>query len=207
MTAHPLMKRRHALVLLAAAGGALQGACSKTEPAASAGSAPAPQAGAAPAPVNAQEAYQTASRATGFTVGQTMAADAVIVFFDPQCPHCADLWTASQPVLGKLKMTWVPVGFLRQTSAPQGALILSAKNPAATMTEHEALLTSRQGGLPVPADVDANTVTKVKANTELLQKLGADSVPFILYKNRRTGTYGSHAGAVTTARLLEMVGA
>jgi thiol:disulfide interchange protein DsbG len=197
------MKRRHAILFVAFACGALHG-CSKNEP-----SPPAPSAGAA-APagaVDAQQAYQAASGATGFTVGQTMAADAVIVFFDPQCPHCAELWTASQPALGKLKMTWVPVGFLRQTSAPQGALILSAKNPAATMTEHEALLNSRQGGLPVPPDVDAGIVTKVKANTELLQKLGADSVPFILYKNRKTGAYGAHAGTVTTAQLLDMVGA
>ncbi len=194
------MKRRHVLVFLAAAD-VLHAGCSKTEPAA--GAAPAAQP---PATANAQEAYQAASRATGFTVGQTMAADTVIVFFDPQCPHCADLWTASQPALGKLKMTWVPVGFLRQTSAPQGALILSAKDPAKTMTEHEALLSSRQGGLPVPADVDAGLVTQVKANTELLQKLGADSVPFILYKNRKTGSYGAHAGTVTTERLLEMVG-
>jgi len=198
------MNRRHALLALTAIGCSAQVGCSKTEPAS--GQAAAPAATPASA-VKPQEAYEAASRATGFTVGQTMAADAVLVFFDPQCPHCADLWAASKPVLGKLKMVWVPVGFLRQTSAPQGALILSAKDPAATMSEHEALLASRQGGLPVPAEVDAGLITKVKANTDLLQKLGADSVPYILYKNRKTGAYGSHAGSVTTQQLLEMVGA
>ena len=197
------MRRRHALLALTAMAGLLQGACSKSEPP-SAGQASA----AAPAsPVEAQQAYEAASRATGFTAGQMMAADAVLVFFDPQCPHCADLWGASQPLLGKLKMVWIPVGFLRQSSAPQGALILSAKDPAVTMTEHEKLLASRQGGLPVPAEVDAGLIDKIKVNTELLRKLGADSVPFILYKNRKTGAYGSHAGSVTTQQLLEMVGA
>jgi thiol:disulfide interchange protein DsbG len=199
------MKRRHALLALTAIAGSLQSACSKKEPestqaAAASGSTPA-------SPVKAQEAYEAASRANGFTVGQTMAADAVHVFFDPQCPHCTDLWTAAQPLLGKLKMVWMPVAFLRHSSAPQGALILSASNPAATMSEHEALLSSRQGGLPVPAEVDARLIAKVKANTELLQKLGVDSVPFILYKNRKTGAYGSHAGSVTSEQLLEMVGA
>jgi thiol:disulfide interchange protein DsbG len=203
------MNRRHVLLVLTALGGALQGACSKNEPISGQAGTPAsaPGAQASLGPVKAQEAYQAASGTTGFTVGPLMAADAVIVFFDPQCPHCADLWAASQPLLGKLKMVWVPVGFLRQSSTPQGALILSAKNPAAAMTEHEALLMSQKGGLPVPAEVNAEVIAKVKANTDVLQKLGADSVPFILYRNRKSGAYGSHAGTVTTAQMLEMVGA
>jgi thiol:disulfide interchange protein DsbG len=199
------MNRRHALLALSAIATSMQAACSKNEPdvsktAAVSGSPPESS-------VKAKEAYEAASRANGFTVGQTLAADAVHVFFDPQCPHCTDLWAAAQPLLGKLKMVWMPVAFLRHTSAPQGALLLSSSNPAATMSEHEALLSSRQGGLPVPAQVDASLIAKVKANTELLQKLGVESVPFIVYKNRKTGAYGSHAGSVTTEQLLEMVGA
>jgi len=203
------LKRRHALLLLTAIGCSLHAGCSKNEAvggqAGPPASAPSPEA--AFSPVKAKEAYDAASRATGFAVGRMMAADAVIVFFDPQCPHCADLWAASRPLLDKLKMVWVPVGFLRQSSTPQGALILSAKDPAATMTEHETLLMSQKGGLAVPPDVNADVVAKVKANTELLRKLGADGVPLILYRNRKTGAYGAHVGTVTGARLLEMVGA
>ena len=138
--------------------------------------------------------------------GSVVAANQVLVFFDPQCPHCAALWTSSQPLLRKLKMVWMPVGILRPQSTPQGALLLSAKDPAATMTEHETLLSNRKGGLPVPDKVDDAQVAKVKANTDLLQKLGADSVPFILYKNAKTGVYGSHAGGVSTEQLAQMVG-
>jgi thiol:disulfide interchange protein DsbG len=199
------MKRRHALLALTIIASSLPAACSKKEPEANPAAA---ASGSAPeSTVKAQEAYEAASRANGFTVGQTMAANAVHVFFDPQCPHCTDLWAAAQPLLGKLKMVWMPVAFLHHSSAPQGALLLSASNPAATMSEHEALLSSRKGGLPVPAEVDAGLIAKVKANTELLQKLGVDSVPFIVYKNRKTGAYGSHAGSVSTEQLLQMVGA
>ena len=203
------MKRRHALLLLTAIGCSLHAGCSKNEAASSQAGSPAsaPSPEAAFGPVKAEEAYEAASRATGFAVGQMMAADTVIVFFDPQCPHCADLWAASRPLLDKLKMVWVPVGFLRQSSTPQGALILSAKDPAATMTEHETLLMNQQGGLAVPPEVNAEVVAKVKANTELLHKLGADGVPLILYRNRKTGVHGAHVGTVTGARLLEMVGA
>jgi thiol:disulfide interchange protein DsbG len=195
-----------ALVALAAVA-----ACSKTEPPAPPAPA-APPAVAAPAPApaasaaEAQQAYASASAGSGFSVGPTIGADPVLVFFDPQCPHCAELWKAAQPLLGKVRMVWMPVGFVRANSAPQGALILAAKDPAATMTEHEALLANRQGGLPVPAEVPADVLAKVKANTELLGKLGADSVPFIVYKNRQTGAYGSHAGTLPTEALAQLVG-
>ena len=192
-----MMKRRQ---LLAVAAAVALAACSKTEPQAPAGSAAAPA-------VDAQKAYADAQAGgTGFAVGPLMAADPVLVFFDPQCPHCAELWKASQPLLGKLRMVWMPVGILRQTSAPQGVLILSAKDPAAAMSEHEALLANRQGGLPVPEKVDETQLAKVKANTELMSKMGADSVPFILYRNRQTGAYGSHAGALPTEQLAQRVG-
>jgi thiol:disulfide interchange protein DsbG len=75
------------------------------------------------------------------------------------------------------------------------------------MTEHEALLMSRKGGLPVPDKVDEAQLAKVKANTDLLQKLGADSVPFIVYRNAKSGVYGSHTGGMSTEQLAEMVGA
>jgi thiol:disulfide interchange protein DsbG len=203
------MNRRRLLATLTALTASALCACSKTEPPAP---PPAPAAPPAAAPAaaasaaDAQRAYVDASAGSGFAVGPLMAADPVLVFFDPQCPHCAELWKASQPLLAKVRMVWMPVGFLRGTSAPQGALILAAKDPAATMSEHEALLENRQGGLPVPAQVSDELVAKVKANTELLGKLGADSVPFILYRNRRTGAWGSHAGAVPTEQLAQMVG-
>lgn len=204
------MHRRRLLATLTALTGAWLAACSRTEPSAApaataASATPVAPAAAAPAP-DAQRAYADASTGTGFAVGPLMAADPVLVFFDPQCPHCAELWKASQPLLARLRMVWMPVGFLRSSSAPQGALILAAKDPAAAMNEHEVLLANRQGGLPVTGSVSDELLAKVKANTELLGKLGADSVPFILYRNRQTGAWGSHAGAVPTEQLVQMTG-
>jgi thiol:disulfide interchange protein DsbG len=206
------MQRRHALLSLSAL--AALGACSKNEAASPPAAAASAVAAAPPAPppakelsaADAEKAYQTATSASGFGVGPVVAANQVLVFFDPQCPHCAALWNASQPLLHKLKMVWLPVGFLRPVSTPQGALLLSAKDPGAAMTEHEALLLERKGGMTVPEGVDPALLAKVKSNTELLQKLGADSVPFILYRNAKTGVYGSHSGAVSTEQLAEMAG-
>jgi thiol:disulfide interchange protein DsbG len=199
------MRRRYALLHLTTIGLAALGACSKNE----AAGTTAPAAPPPPKALNAEEsqkAYQAAAAGNGFMAGSVVSANQVFVFFDPQCPHCAALWTSSQPLLRKLKMIWMPVGFLRRESTPQGALLLSAKDPVATMTEHEALLTSRKGGLPLPDKVDETQIAKVKANTALLEKLGADSVPFVLFRNAKTGVYGSHVGGMTTEQLAQMVG-
>lgn len=193
------MRRRDALLTTLAT--LALAACSKNDEAATA----VPGAPAQP-PANPQTLYAQASKGSGFTVGQLMAADAVLVFFDPQCPHCAELWAAAQPLLPKIRMVWMPVGFLRGVSEVQGAAILGAPDPAATMAAHEALLQSRQGGLSVSGAPPEENIAKVKANTELMNRLGADSVPFILYRNRQSGAYGTHSGALPTEQLAALVG-
>jgi thiol:disulfide interchange protein DsbG len=174
-------------------------ACSEQAPSAN---APAAR-GAKPSD---KEAYELAMTGTGFTVGPIMAVNTVYVFFDTTCPHCAELWAASQPLVGKLKMVWMPIGLLRPSSGPQGATILAASNPAAAMTENETSVQQRKGGITVSPTLPEATLDKVKANTELFRRLGADSVPYILFKNPKTGAYGSFAGATDTARLAQMVG-
>ncbi len=154
-----------------------------------------------------KEAYDLAATGTGFTVGPVMAVNTVYVFFDTTCPHCAELWTASQPLLGKLKFVWMPLALLRPQSGPQGATILAAPNPAAAMTENETSVMQRKGGITVSPTLPDAVLAKVKANTALFQRLGAESVPYIVFKNPKTGAYGSHAGATNTERLAQLVGA
>lgn len=200
------MQRR---LLLTFGFAALAAACSRqaeTPPASTTAPTPPSPAAAAPSPAAAGPAYDAAKGGTGFAVGTAAAADPVLVFFDPQCPHCAELWKASQPLLSRIRMVWMPVAFIRNSSAPQGALLLAAADPLATMNQHEALLAAGQGGLAVPADVRADLVEQVRANTALFGSLGADSVPFILYRNRQTGAYGKHAGALPTAELEKALG-
>lgn len=192
------MLTRRALVLALPAAAGLT-ACSK-EPAA----APPPAAAAAkPTP---QEAYEMAARGHGFTVGAMMAANTVYVFFDTTCPHCAELWASSKPLLGRLKMVWMPVGLLRPSSTPQGATILAAPDPAAAMQENETLVLERKGGITASPSLGDDVLAKVTANTEIFRKIAADSVPLIVYRNAKTGAYGMHAGAVDTATLAAMVG-
>jgi hypothetical protein len=126
------MKRRHVLPAMAAlaAMGVLT-ACSRE-----------PEAPPAP-PIDRSQALQVlAAEGKGFAVGALMAANTVYVLFDPQCPHCAHLWEASQPLLKQARFVWLPVSILNAKSLPQGAAILGASDPAAAMAAHE---TGRRG--------------------------------------------------------------
>ena len=190
--------------LLWSAGGvalASVAACSKE----AAAPASSPAAGATTAGDAARQAYETASPGTGFTVGQPMAARNVRVFFDPQCPHCATLWVASQPLLDRISMVWMPVAFIRPVSGPQGALLLATPDPTALMNQHEALLATGAGGLAVSGSANPDLIDKIMANTALWKDLGATSVPHMVYRAGGEGPYGEQPGGLPTEQLAEML--
>ena len=142
----------------------------------------------------------------GFTVGSMMSANTVYVLFDTQCPHCGHLWTASQSLQNKVKFVWIPVGMIGATSVSQGAALLTSANPATLMTEHEDSLLAGKGGISASASISAELQLAIKKNTELLNSLGAEEVPFIVAKNLKTGQVVSRGGAMTTAALAEFLG-
>jgi len=202
--------RLHRRQILIGAGGAMLAslaACSKNNdtPAPGAPGAPA----AAPAAAKAgdpRQIFDAAVRGTGFTVGQPMAARSVQVFFDPQCPHCATLWVAARPLHDRIRMVWMPVAFISPKSAPQGALMLGAQDPAALMNTHETLLASGQGGLAVPGAGDPDLLSKVRSNTDLWRTLDGSSVPFMVYRAGPEGPYGTQSGGMPTAQLAQLLG-
>ena len=197
-----------ALALLAACGDKPAPAASApaaSTPAASAAATPSPEAKAT-APSGTSLLDTVAAKAAGFSVGPMMASRTVYVFFDPQCPHCGRLWEASKPVNDKLRMVWIPVAILNQNSAPQGTALLGATDAVATMNQHEAGIAAGKTGLVPPAQPAPDLLAKVKANTELWKSAGAESVPFMLYRNPANDQIVSFAGAVDTPALRQMFG-
>ncbi len=167
----------------------------------------ATQAAAKADRVAAGEIYATvAAKASGFTVGNMMSTRVVYVMFDPQCPHCGKLWESAKPLLGQIRMVWAPVRFAGEISGRQGAVLLASKDPTAEMDAHERSLEAKRGGLVPPAEIAPELLAKVKANTELMPAIGAESVPFIIYKNPATGQSASFEGAMETADLKKLLG-
>jgi thiol:disulfide interchange protein DsbG len=199
----PVQRQRLRLLglpLLAAAAATLA-ACSKADDKALANTPSAPNN------IPPEQAYEkVAMDGKGFVVGSLMSANPVFVLFDPQCPHCGHLWTTSQPLLNKVKFVWIPVSFINGKSAPQGAAILSASDPAEFMMAHETSLLAGTGGAPVPASMTPEMEATIKANTTLFNSLKVESVPYVIAKHAKTGTVVTNAGAMETAALAEFLG-
>ncbi len=164
---------------------------------------------AAPAAAPAKQAASVevaAAQGKGFTVGALMSANTAYVFFDPQCPHCGHLWNASLPLQKKVKFVWIPVGWINATSTAQGAALLTAANPAELMTEHETSLLAGKGGISASSSIAPDIEKAIKGNTQLLNSFGAESVPFILARNVKTGQTVTRDGSMSTTALAELLG-
>ncbi len=164
-----------------------------------------PEAPPAP-PIDRSQALQVlAAEGKGFTVGTMMAANTVYVLFDPQCPHCANLWQASQPLLRQARFVWLPVSMLNAKSLPQGAAILTAADPVQAMAEHEKSLMAGQGGISASASIPDEVKAAIEHNTALLNRLGGDAVPYIVTRDPQGGARGM-GGAMPTAQLAAFIG-
>ncbi|MEI6803662.1 MAG: DsbC family protein [Burkholderiales bacterium] len=147
-----------------------------------------------------------AEKAKGFTVGAMMSTATVYVFFDTQCPHCGHLWEASAPLHKRVKFVWIPIGMINPSSTSQGAALLTAANPLALMTEHEASLLAGKGGIGASSSIPSEIAYAIKANTQLFNSFGAESVPFVVAKNARSGQTVSREGAMDSAMLADFIG-
>jgi thiol:disulfide interchange protein DsbG len=154
----------------------------------------------------AQAVETVAAQGRGFTVGALMSANTVYVLFDPQCPHCGHLWNAARPLLNSTQFVWIPVALLGPKSLPQGAALLQATAPVEAMNAHEQSLLAGQGGMSASASVPDEVEAAIQANTALLDRLGADSVPFIVARHARSGEVVTRAGAMDTAALTDFLG-
>lgn len=166
--------------------------------------APAPDA-PAKASATPVSTAAVAAEAKGFSVGSTMSARTVYVFFDPQCPHCNALWLAAKPLRSQAKFVWIPVGLLNASSTAQGATLLAAKDPAAAMDEHEASMQARSGGISAGSDIAAQKEMVAK-NTALLTRLGFASIPTIIGTHAQSGALVTQEGSMPTAALAALLG-
>lgn len=137
--------------------------------------------------------------------GSKKAPRVVYVFTDPNCPYCHKFWSDARPWVkaDKVQLRHVMVGILGPTSAGKAAALLTAKDPAATLNQHEQQQIS--GGLkplnPIPAEARA----QLDANYRLMGQLGSTATPSIFYKDA-SGRVQQVQGAPSTDLLNKVMG-
>lgn len=121
---------------------------------------------------------------SGFGTGpQQNSVMPLMVFFDPQCPYCKNLWSAaSAPENKDIPIIWIPVGILNDLSMNQAAAIIQSPDAEKTMNMHEADISTGGHGLMVnAADINKDSLERVQRNTLLFGKMNLKSVPIILH--------------------------
>ncbi len=135
-----------------------------------------------------------AHSATSFVVGKS--GPEITAFVDPNCIFCHKFYTNVMPLVqdGKLRVRFVVVAFLKNSSLPKAEAILSAANPAQALATNEALFNvkTEEGGI-VPIQKPSPTVMgDVERNTFLLRSTGEMATPTILYCNKQNEPVVAH---------------
>ena len=87
----------------------------------------------------------------------------------------------------------------------QGAAILGAPDPVATMEQNEQSIMAKQGGISAVGVADAQREL-VRKNTALFTAFGFGGVPTVVGKHATTGELVTVEGSLPTASLAQKLG-
>lgn len=130
----------------------------------------------------------------------------VYVFTDTECPYCHRLWQATQPYLqqGDVQIRNIIVAVIAPQSLGRGAAVLAATDPHATYVAHEQHFRDNSP-VQVLKDVPEAIRKKIDANEALMDKLGIDGTPTLLYQDAK-GTIRMVPGMPSAATLKTIFG-
>ena len=75
------------------------------------------------------------------------------------------------------------MAILNPKSAPQGAALLTASDPARAMVAHESSLMAGRSGVIATGSVSPAMEAVIRGNNALFNQLKIEAVPFIIVKN------------------------
>jgi thiol:disulfide interchange protein DsbG len=113
-----------------------------------------------------------------------------------------------QPMIssGQLAVRWIPVGFLKASSAGKVYAILSAKDPIQAMQKNEQNFNAsiEEGGIAPVKNPSANVKALFTKNMQFMVQSQLTVTPVILYKNSN-GTAKISMGMPEASKLNSMI--
>ena len=112
------------------------------------------------------------------------------VVTDANCPYCNELWQKLQPFYGQgLRVRYVMVGILSDSSPGKAAAILEARDPATVLDRDEAgygkLPDDLGGGIRPLAHPKPATLAALKSDERLMRDLGGQGTPMLIYRDSK----------------------
>nr|WP_295774416.1 thioredoxin fold domain-containing protein [Rhodoferax sp.] len=129
-----------------------------------------------------------------------------VVFFDPNCPHCAKLWArlyAEKSAYVNVATRWVPVAYMNAQSLGMAANLLSAPSRQTLAKNFEGFDFARRKGGATEASVALDMRSQIQRSQSLWSQLGG-ATPLIVYV-MKDGTVKVQLGLMPEADFVEMV--
>lgn len=143
---------------------------------------------------------------TVLTEGQADAEHELWVFFDPNCPHCNTIWQTSRSFIesGELKVHWMPVAFLSNTSAGKVAKFWQAEDQVAKFNETESKF-AQGGATPLrSSEILPSTREMLQKNLDYMRDFGANGTPTVVYE-QPSGSVGVISSSLTEERMRDLL--
>jgi len=139
------------------------------------------------APIAVNNAYSHINSASYIEQGSASAPHKAYIMIDPNCIYCHQLYALLQPQIasGQLAVRWIPVGFLKASSAGKAYAILSAQNPVQALQKNEQNFNAaiEEGGIAPVKAPSAAVKDKFNKNMQFMVQSQLTVTPVILYKN------------------------
>ena len=114
-------------------------------------------------------------------------APPLYVFADPNCFYCNHFWNDIRPFVqaGQVRVHWVVVSFLKQSSAGRATAILAAQDKLAAFTLDESKFdkTNEEGGIPPLEPMPAGVRDSLEMHAGQMRDAGGQGTPFMLFRN------------------------
>jgi len=163
----------------------------------------------------AKESYQEISNLNWVSEGSDDAKHKMYVIIDPNCVYCHHFYKEVNKLNlikdKQLQIRWLPVGFLKPTSAGMAAAMLHAKSPIQAIVKDENAAISAKGLSDIKPLDKASTnpqvqadFQKITANTEFFSKYNFGGTPTLIYQKMNDG-YGYTPGFVKGPQLMVLI--
>jgi thiol:disulfide interchange protein DsbG len=138
--------------------------------------------------------------------GSASAPRIVYMLSDPNCPYCSMFWQQARPWVdsGKVQVRHIMVGILRPDSLYKAAALMAMTDPAKGLLEHERA--GKASMLKPLRIIPAAIQAKLDGNQQLMDELGAQATPVILYQGA-DGRMQQQQGAPRAEQLADILGA
>lgn len=143
------------------------------------------------------------SETKNFSFGEN--ASPTLIFFDPQCPHCHELFENTRnSIFKKEKFIWIPVAFLNEKSNLQAESIIESKDPQKTFLEHEILYSQNKSGMIPYSIISEDAKQDIAKNNKIFSKTKFTGVP-VMIKLGKNGTLDAFPGVTTIEQIKQFL--